>query len=183
VLSNDLGSDILPALALGAEPPDADVMSRPPWPVTERLLSGPVVRRFLFLGAIQAAGVCFAFFWRIHSAHLGFSHFTAANPVYREARTMVQVGIVVSQFFNSLTVRSEDQSILTIGIFTNRRLLLAGTFGIALVSCISYIPALQSVFGTAGLTRWDWLMLTGFGLALLLADEGGKAVVRHRRAQ
>jgi magnesium-transporting ATPase (P-type) len=181
VLSIDLGSDILPALALGAEPPDSGVMTRPPRPVTERLLSGPVVRRFLFLGAIQAAGVCFAFFWRIHSAHLGFGHFTAANPVYREARTMTQAGIVVSQFFNSLTVRSEDQSILTIGIFTNRRLLLAGAFGIALVSCISYIPVLQNVFGTADLTGWDWLMLVGFGLALLLADECRKAIVRHRR--
>jgi len=91
------------------------------------------------------------------SAHLGFGHFTAANPVYREARTMTQAGIVVSQFFNSLTVRSEDQSILTIGVFTNRRLLLAGAFGIALVSCISYIPVLQNVFGTAD--------LTGVGLA------------------
>jgi magnesium-transporting ATPase (P-type) len=156
-------------------------MTRPPRPVNERLLSGPVVARFLFLGAIQAAGVCFAFFWRIHSAHLGFGHFTAANPVYREARTMTQVGIVVSQFFNSLTVRSEDQSILTIGVFTNPRLLFAGAFGIALVSCISYIPVLQSVFGTAGLTATDWLMLVGFGLALLLADECRKAIVRHRR--
>jgi calcium-translocating P-type ATPase len=183
VLSIDLGSDILPALALGAEPPDAGVMTRPPRPVTERLLSGPVVGRFLFLGAIQAAGVCFAFFWCIHSAHLGFGQFTAANPVYREARTMTQVGIVVSQFFNSLTVRSEDQSILTIGVFTNRRLLLAGAFGIALVACISYVPVLQSVFGTAGLTVGDWLMLVGFGLALLLADECRKAVVRHRRSQ
>jgi Ca2+-transporting ATPase len=182
VLSIDLGSDILPALALGAEPPDSGVMTRPPRPVTERLLSGPVVRRFLFLGAIQAAGVCFAFFWRIHSAHLGFGQFTAANPVYREARTMTQAGIVVSQFFNSLTVRSDDQSLLTIGIFTNRKLLLAGAFGIALVSCISYIPVLQHVFGTAGLTGWDWLMLVSFGLALLLADECRKAVVRHRRA-
>jgi len=183
VLSIDLGSDILPALALGAEPPDSGVMTRPPRPVTERLLSGPVIRRFLFLGAIQAAGVCFAFFWRIHSAHLGFGQFTAANPVYREARTMTQAGIVVSQFFNSLTVRSDDQSILTIGIFTNRRLLYAGAFGIALVSCISYIPALQSVFGTADLTVWDWLMLVCFGLALLLADECRKAIVRHRRAR
>jgi Ca2+-transporting ATPase len=183
VLSIDLGSDILPALALGAEPPDSGVMTRPPRPVTERLLSGPVFRRFLFLGAIQAVGVCFAFFWRIHSAHLGFGDFTAANPVYREARTMTQAGIVVSQFFNSLTVRSEDQSILTIGVFTNRRLLLAGAFGIALVGCISYIPVLQSVFGTADLTVWDWLMLFGFGLALLLADECRKVIVRHRRSQ
>jgi Ca2+-transporting ATPase len=183
VLSIDLGSDILPALALGAEPPDPGVMTRSPRPVTERLLSGPVVRRFLFLGVIQAAGVCFAFFWRIHSAHLGLSHFTAATPAYREARTMTQAGIVVSQFFNSLTVRSEDQSILTVGVFTNRRLLLAGAFGIVLVSCISYIPVLQSVFGTAGLTVWDWLMIVGFGLTLLLADECRKAVVRHRRPQ
>ena len=142
-----------------------------------------MVGRFLFLGAIQAAGVCFAFFWRIHSAHLGFDQFTAANPVYREARTMVQVGIVVSQFFNSLTVRSDDQSILTIGVFTNRRLLLAGAFGIALVSAISYVPVLQGVFGTAGLTVWDWLMLVSFGLALLLADEGRKLIVRRRRSQ
>jgi magnesium-transporting ATPase (P-type) len=183
VLTIDLGSDILPALALGAEPPDSGVMTRPPRPVTERLLSGPVVRRFLFLGAIQAAGVCFAFFWRIHSAHLGFGHFTAATPAYREARTMVQAGIVVSQFFNSLTVRSEDQSLRTIGVLSNRRLLHAGAFGVALVSCISYIPVLQHVFGTAALTGWDWLMLTGFGLALLLADECRKAVVRHRRSQ
>ena len=95
---------------------------------------------------------------------------------------MVQMGIVVSQFFNSLTVRSDDQSILTIGVFTNRRLLLAGAFGIALVSCISYVPVLQSVFGTAGLTVWDWLMLVSFGLALLLADECRKAIVRRRRS-
>jgi P-type Ca2+ transporter type 2C len=180
VLSIDLGSDILPALALGAEPPDSDVMTRPPRPAAERLLSGPVIRRFLFLGVIQAAGVCFAFFWRIHSAHLGFSHFTAASPAYREARTMTQAGIVVSQFFNSLTVRSEDQSILRIGVFTNRRLLLAGAFGIALMGCISYIPVLQRIFGTAGLTVWDWLMVTGFGLGLLMADECRKAVVRRR---
>jgi magnesium-transporting ATPase (P-type) len=181
VLSIDLGSDILPALALGSDPPDSDVMTRPPRPAAERLLSGPVIRRFLFLGVIQAAGVCFAFFWRIHSAHLGFSHFTASSPAYREARTMTQAGIVVSQFFNSLTVRSDDQSILRIGVFTNRKLILAGAFGIALVSCISYIPVLQRIFGTAGLTVWDWLMLTGFGLGLLLADEGRKAIVRRRQ--
>jgi Ca2+-transporting ATPase len=181
VLSIDLGSDVLPALALGAERPEAGVMARPPRPVGERLLSGPVIRRFLFLGAIQAAGVCFAFFWRIHSAHLGYSHFTAANPTYREARTMTQAGIVVSQFFNALTVRSEDQSIITVGLFSNRLLIFAGLAGIALVSCVSYLPALQHIFGTAGLTVWDWLIITGFGLGLLAADECRKAVVRHRR--
>ncbi len=181
VLSIDLGSDILPALALGAEPPDPSVMTRLPRPVRERLLSGQVVRRFMFLGAIQAIGVCFAFFWRIHSAHLGYSHFTNSNHTYREARTMVQVGIVVSQFFNAQTVRSDDESILTIGVFTNPRLLAAGGIGLALVTSISYVPILQRVFGTTGLTLMDWLIVTSFGAALLAADELRKTLVRWRR--
>ena len=181
VLSIDLGSDILPALALGAEPPDPSVMTRLPRPVRERLLSGQVVRRFMFLGTIQAIGVCFAFFWRIHSAHLGYSHFTNSNHTYREARTMVQVGIVVSQFFNAQTVRSDDESILTIGVFTNLRLLAAGGIGLALVTSISYVPILQRVFGTTGLTLMDWLIVTSFGAALLAADELRKTLVRWRR--
>ena len=180
VLSIDLGSDVMPALALGAEAPEPGSMDRPPRPLGERLFSGPLVRRFLFLGVIQAAGVCFAFFWRIHSAHLGFSHFTASNHTYREALTMVQVGIVVSQFFNSLTVRSGDQSILTIGVLSNRRLIVAGLFSVGLVSCIAYVPALQSVFNTTGLTLADWVLLVCSGLALLVADEGRKWLVRHR---
>jgi Ca2+-transporting ATPase len=78
-------------------------------------------------------------------------------------------------------VRSEDQSILTVGVFSNRLLIFAGLTGIALVSCISYLPARQHIFGTAGLTAWDWLIITGFGLGLLAADESRKAVARHRR--
>jgi Ca2+-transporting ATPase len=181
VLSIDLGADVMPALALGTEPPEPGTMDRRPRPVRQRLFSGPLVRRFLFLGFIQAAGVCFAFFWRIHSAHLGFSHFTTSNHTYREALTMVQVGIVVSQFFNSLTVRSEDQSVLTIGVFSNRRLIVAGLFSIGLVSCVSYLPTLQGVFNTTGLTLIDWLMLLGFGLALLVADEARKWLVRRNQ--
>jgi P-type Ca2+ transporter type 2C len=183
VLSIDLGSDILPALALGAEPPDPTVMTRPPRPVGERLLSGAIVRRFTFLGTIEAIGVCFAFFWRIHSAHLGYSHFTSSNHTYREARTMTQVGIVVSQFFNAQTVRSDDESILTIGVFTNRRLLVAGGIGLALVSCVSYLPVLQHLFGTTGLTLTDWLIVSSFGFGLLVADEIRKALLRRRQAR
>jgi Ca2+-transporting ATPase len=181
VLSIDLGSDVMPALALGAEAPEPGTMDKPPRPLGGRLFSGPLVKRFLFLGVIQAAGVCFAFFWRIHSAHLGFSHFTASNHTYREALTMTQVGIVVSQFFNSLTVRSEDQSVFAIGLLSNRRLLIAGMVGVGLVSCVAYLPVLQGVFNTTGLTLPDWVMLVGFGLALLAADEARKAFVRRSR--
>ncbi len=180
VLAIDLGSDVLPALALGAEAPEADTMNRPPRPPSEHLFSWSVVRRFLFLGLIQSAGVVFAFFWRIHTAHLPFSSFNAANPTYREALTMTQAGIVVSQFFNSFAVRTERESVFRSGIWSNPWLVIAGGIALAIMASISYVPLLQSVFHTAPLKITDWVMLVSFGLVLLLAEEGRKAWNRHR---
>ncbi len=181
VLSIDLGSDVLPALALGAERPEPGTMDRPPRPAGEHLFNWPVVRRFLFLGTIQSVGVVFAFFWRIHTAHLPFSAFTSANPTYREALTMTQAGIVVSQFFNSLTVRTDRESVLRTGLWSNRPLIAAGVFGLGFMAAVSYVPVLQSVFNTAPLRLSDWLIAVGSGVALLAADEGRKAW--HRRAE
>ncbi len=181
VLAIDLGSDVMPALALGAEPPEPGIMDRPPRPPSERLFSWGVVRRFLFLGSIQSAGVVFAFFWRIHSAHLGYSRFTTTNHVYREALTMTEAGIVMSQFFNGFAVRTDEQSVFKVGLLSNRPLVAAEFIGVGIVSCISYLSPLQHVFHTTGLTRADWLMLTSFGAVLLVADELRKLLIRSRR--
>jgi Ca2+-transporting ATPase len=170
VLSIDLGSDVLPALALGAERPEPGTMDRPPRPAGEHLFNWPVVRRLLFLGTIQSAGVVFAFFWRIHPA----------NPTYREALTMTQAGIVVSQFFNSFTVRTDRQSVLRAGLFSNPPLIAAGCLGLGFMAAVSYLPALQAVFNTAPLRASDWLIAAGFGGLLLGADEARKAW--HRRS-
>ena len=181
VLAIDLGSDVMPALALGAEPPEPGIMDRPPRPPSERLFSAVVVRRFLFLGIIQSIGVTFAFFWRIHSAHLGFADFTASNPTYREAITMTQAGIVISQFFNGFAVRTDEESVFKVGLLSNLPLVFAEFFGLGIIAAISYLPVLQGVFNTAPLSIYDWLMLATFGLALLVADELRKAYVRSRR--
>jgi len=159
VLSIDLGSDVLPALALGAEQPEPGIMSRPPRPPAEPLFNWAVVRRFCFLGTIQSCGVVFAFFWKIHSAHIPFDAFTSANPTYRQAVTMTQAGIVVSQFFNSFAVRSDEQSIFKIGLFSNRPLIAAEGISLGFIAAVSYVPALQSVFNTAPLRPGDWLLL------------------------
>jgi magnesium-transporting ATPase (P-type) len=180
VLAIDLGSDVMPALALGTERTEPGTMSRPPRPPAEHLFNWAVVRRFCFLGSIQSVGVVAAFFWRIHTAHLPFSAFTAANPVYREALTMTQAGIVVSQFFNSFAVRTEEQSIVRVGVFSNKPLVFAGLFGIAFVACVSYVPALQSVFNTAPLRLSDWVVLVVMGALLLIAEETRKAILRSR---
>ncbi|WP_225829937.1 cation-transporting P-type ATPase [Streptomyces sp. NK08204] len=180
VLAIDLGSDVLPALALGAEPMEPDVMDSPPRPRRERLFSAGVMGRILFLGGIQAVGVCTVFFWHIHASGIPYADFTKDTPAYREAITMVQAGIVVSQFFNALAVRTDRQSVLRAGLLTNPWLLAAGCFGIALMAAISYAPPLQALFRTAPLTASDWAVLAAFGALLLAAEETRKWVLRHR---
>ncbi|MER6310206.1 cation-transporting P-type ATPase [Streptomyces sp. NPDC001657] len=182
ILAIDLGSDVLPALALGAEPPEPDVMDRPPRSPRERLFSAGVMGRILFLGGIQALGVCVVFFWHIHAAGIPYARFTEDDAVYREAITMVQAGIVVSQFFNALAVRSERQSVFRIGLLSNPWLLAAGCFGIGLMAAISYLPALQAVFHTAPLAAADWAVLAGFGVLLLVAEETRKWWLRSHRS-
>jgi len=180
VLAIDLGSDVLPALALGTLQPEPGTMDRPPRDPRESLFSGAVVRRILFLGGFQAAGVTAAFFWCIHTAGLPFDAFTVDNPVYREALTMTQAGIVVSQIFVGLTVRSDRLSIVTLGLRSSGRMLAAQGLSLLLICAISYLPVLQRLFHTAPLSALDWAVLVGFGLLLLAADESRKAVVRAR---
>jgi P-type Ca2+ transporter type 2C len=181
VLAIDLGSDVMPALALGTERTEPGTMSRPPRPRDEHLFNWALVRRFCFLGGIQSAGVVIAFFWKIHTAHVPFSAFTPDNPVYREALTMTQAGIVVSQFFNGFAVRTDVQSLFRVGVLSNRPLVLAELFGIGMMCAISYVPALQEVFSTAPLSLSDWLLLVAFGAVLLAAEETRKSIVRARR--
>jgi len=181
VLAIDLGSDVMPALALGAERPEPGIMDRPPRSAREPLFSLELVGRFLFLGAIQSTGVIVAFFWKIHSAGLPFAAFDPGNPVYREALTMTQAGIVVGQFFNGFAVRTDVQSVFRVGLLSNWRLVVAEFLGLGIMAAISYLPPLQALFHTAPLSAADWLLLAAFGALLLAAEEGRKALVRARR--
>jgi hypothetical protein len=71
--------------------------------------------------------------------------------------------------------------VFKVGVLSNLPLLAAEFLGVGIVSCISYLPFLQSVFHTTGLTVYDWLMLTSFGVVLLVADEIRKGILRARR--
>ncbi|WP_086864210.1 cation-translocating P-type ATPase [Amycolatopsis lexingtonensis] len=183
VLAIDLGSDVLPALALGTEPPEPGIMRRPPRSPKQPLFSAELVRRFLFLGCVQAVVVTGAFFWRIHSAGIPFAAFTYDNPVYREALTMSQAGIVLCQFFNGFAVRSDRLSIFRIGFRSNPHYLAAQGVALAIMAAISYLPPLQDLFHTAPLSLTDWGLLIALGSLVLVADEIRKAVLRRKEAR
>ena len=158
-------------------------MSRPPRSPRAHLFSWAVVRRFLFLGTLESLGVVAMFFWKVHSAHLGFADFTAATPAYREALTMTQAGIVVGQFFASFAVRTDRQSVFREGVFSNRGLLGAGLVSLGFIAALSYVPTMQAVFHTAALSLVDWVFVVSCGVVVLAGDEARKAFNRRRAAR
>ncbi|TAJ24166.1 MAG: cation-transporting P-type ATPase, partial [Nitrospirae bacterium] len=113
ILAVDLGTDIVPALALGAEPPHAGIMEVPPRPRAERLLSlSTLLRTYGFLGLIEAGIAMAAFFWFLHVQGWTWGAPLAwTDPLYRQATTMTFAAIVIAQVANVFACRSERVSI------------------------------------------------------------------------
>ncbi len=180
VLAIDLGSDVLPALALGAESPEPGLLHEPPRPRTERLMSADVFKRFLFLGTIQAIGATASFYFGLFAGGWAWGRSLAdTDLIYRQAITMTQAGIVFSQFFNGFAVRTDRESVFAVGLFSNRLLLLGEILGVGIMLAISYLPPLQTVFRTAAVPWYYWGIPAVFGVVSLIAEEVRKAVVRR----
>lgn len=181
VLAVDLGLDVLPALALGWEPAEPGTMSRPPRPPSESLLSWALVRRVAFLGGMESAAAVLVFFWRVQASGLPWTEIGPHTLAYRQAITLTQAAIVFGQLFVAMSVRSERESLLSLGAISNRPLVGGQLVAMAMIAAISYLPAAQRVFGTAALSAADWGVLAALGFALLLADEARKWLRRRLR--
>jgi sodium/potassium-transporting ATPase subunit alpha len=114
ILAVDLGTDMLPALALGAEKPDPAVMQRPPRARGERLLSwGLIARAYLFLGVLEAAAAMLAFFFVLDAAGWHYGQLLDRfDPVYLQATSACLATIVVMQVINVFLCRHPRRSCL-----------------------------------------------------------------------
>jgi magnesium-transporting ATPase (P-type) len=181
ILAVDLGTDMLPALALGAERAEPDVMRRPPRPRHEHLLTPRLLlRAYGFLGPIQAAGALAAWYFLLDRGGWRWGDALAADdPLYLAATTACLAAIVAMQVANVFLCRSDRLSLLRRGVLGNRLLLAGVAFEILLLLAIVYTPPGQSVFGTAPLPSEVWWLLPGLAGALLVLEELRKAIARR----
>ncbi len=181
VLAVDLGADLLPALALGSEPPEPGIMDRPPRNRKAHLINPEVARRFAFLGLLTGAAGMLAYFYAyLTGGWRPGLEMAASGPLYARATTMCYGGIIMAAAGNALALRTDRESIFRVGL-TSNRLLLAGLVSVPLVLlALSQVPVLQRSFGTAPLRGTDWLVLLIFPVVQVLADEARKAWARRR---
>jgi magnesium-transporting ATPase (P-type) len=185
ILAVDLGTDMLPALALGAERPAPGGMTRPPRPRGERLLSWQLLARaYLFLGVLEAVAAMAAFFFVLDRGGWHYGEPLAATAaLYLAATTACFAAIVVMQIVNVFVCRDARRSAFEFGLFSNPLLLWGIAFEAGLAAAIVYTPLGNRIFGTAPLDAGAWLFMLPFALALLALEETRKWRVRHRAAR
>ncbi len=187
ILAVDLGTDMLPALALGAEAPDPDVMNRPPRGRSERLLSpGLLTRAYLFLGMLEAAAAMALFFFALHAAGWHYGELPEkTDPSYLQATTACLVAIVMAQVANVFLCRHPLKSLLSFSLLSNRLILLSIAAELGLILGIVYTPAGNWLFGTAPVGVEVWLLAVLFAACMWMLEELRKLALRRsaRRAQ
>ena len=181
VLAVDLGTDLFPALALGAEPPEPAVMDQPPRPRQERLLGARrLLRAYGFLGMVEAALALGAFGWTYWVA--GWrpgAPLAGSGALYQRATTMTLAGIVAAQIGNLFACRTDRESVFRVGLLTNRLVLWGVGAELGILLGLILIPPLAAVFSVAPLRVAEWWPLLGFPAIMLGAEEVRKYVIRR----
>jgi len=180
ILAVDLGTDMVPALGLGTEPPEPGIMNKPPRTRNKRLLDLPLLlRAYCFLGPMEAIACMVGFFfiyfqygWRPGLV------MPDSGIVYLTATTMSLAGIVATQIGNVFACRTERESVFKVGFFKNKLVLLGIVSELVIITTLVYTPFLQRIFGLAPLGLKQWGFLFAFAPILFLVEEGRKWIVR-----
>jgi magnesium-transporting ATPase (P-type) len=185
ILAIDLGTETLPALALGREPAEPGIMARKPRPRERGILDWPMLSRaWLWLGLLEAALVMGGFLYVLLQA--GWSpgaDVDSGSPLHHDyltATTMTFAGITACQVGTAFATRTNRASLRSIGVFSNRLLLWGIGFELVFAAALIYVPALQDVFATAGLGVDELLLLATFPFVVWGSDELRRYVVRRR---
>jgi Ca2+-transporting ATPase len=171
ILWVNIVTDGLPALALGVDPVDPDVMKRPPRKTDEAVIPGAVARLILAQGVFIAFCSLLAFC---------FVLLVEKEGIVR-ARTAALFAMTCSELFQALNCRSQSVSFFKLGIFTNSKLLLASMGSLVLQILILYIPFTQRVFRVEALSLLDMVVLLVISSLPLWAMELGKLVNKKWR--
>jgi Ca2+-transporting ATPase len=165
----NLVTDGAPALALGLEKGDPDIMERPPRPTKEPVINKEMAAGLSTVPIIDTIAMLFVF-------AIGLSRYPENLAA---AQTMAFVALCCSELLRAYTARSEHHSIFSIGVLSNRWMQWAVGSSLFLVLITVYIPFLRPFFGTTFLSLTDWLIMLPFIFAAPVAAEIVKIFLRR----
>lgn len=176
----NLITDSLPAIALGMEPGDPDVMKDKPRKPKESFFAHGAATQAILGGIIIGLLTMFGY-WYGYYEH-GYAPMDANIPaeVVEYARTMAFMVLVCAQLFYSLAIRSHWKSVFKIGVFSNRTLVWAIIAGIALQLVVMLVPFMRDAFKLQMLDAKGWIMAIALGLVPLIISEIHKLFMKRK---
>jgi len=155
-------------VALAREPKELDIMSLPPKPANEKILSRTLLFEILFTAAIMATGV------------LLISLLHGGSASIQEKQTLAFSALAFYQIVNAINCRSRNQSIFQLGFRKNASIAIGLLISISLQILAVHAPFMNVILGTTPLSFLDWVIIVSGALSLLLAEELRKLILRKR---
>jgi len=181
VLAIDLGTDMVPAIGLGSEPPEAGIMKRPPRSQKEPLLNAKLLgKALLWYGMIESVASMSAYFYFNWLQGWPAVPLASEGTLYMMATTMTLAGVVVTQVGAVMGCRTDLISVFRIGLFTNRLVLWGIVVELVLLGILIYVPFLQPTFNTGPIGVQEWVYLFAWTPIIFLLDELRKLILRRR---
>ena len=186
ILWINIATDGLPALALGVDTVDPDIMKRPARRSTEQIIDRNLGVLMLFQGFIIAASTLLAYlyvFYYTGSAKPGYLYYWFTNEMIPcafggellgdidRARTVAFCVMVISQLFHSFNCRNARRSLFEIGVFTNKKLIMATGLSLAMQVAIIHIYYFEDIFKVTPLSIKDWITVFGFSSIIFVIME------------
>lgn len=179
ILWMNLITDGLPAMALGIDPPEKNIMDRKAAKKKEHILSKNGLILILWQGLVMTSGALFIYF--AGPVLFNISDFTAGREIFQ---TCVFTTLVITQLLHTLNFRFDNRGIFRKNILENKYLNLAIVVSILLQVGIIYIPWLQSIFQTSGLGLYHWLLIIASSVVpVLIINFINELIYRKRRIQ
>ncbi|MHC5249964.1 calcium-translocating P-type ATPase, SERCA-type [Enterococcus sp. LJL90] len=169
----NLVTDTFPAIALGMEPAEKDLMSHKPRGRNSNLFSGGVLSSIIYQGILEGATVLFVYWaaiqWPVHTGY---------DAIHSDALTMAFATLGLMQLFHAFNVKSIHQSLFKVGPFRNKTFNWAILLSFALMMVIIVVPGLNDIFRVAHLDMYQWAIVLGASFAIIPIVEIVKAIQR-----
>lgn len=193
ILAIDLGTDLLPALALGVERPEKEAMQVPPAPRRRPLMDNALLLRALWIGGLETL-LCYGVFYLVYSLAqsgpltglagligLNRDYYLALPPerIFNVAATAFFAGVVVAQIGSAISARSERIGVRRLGFFSNIFLWTGIICEVGVVLILIYVRPVADLFGHAPFTPELWLIVGSFALVIYLSDRIRKVIGRR----